>query len=113
MSEEQRIDVDAILSTKQNQYKPIEVDKDVEVDLDIGNLLATDTNILQSDELRSVNKKFICMSINLFMHPSTVSPRSQVDGQLSEVIYNVISYYSTKHITDKQYQELHIFECVV
>ena len=62
MSEEEtleKIDVDAILSTKQSQYKSIEVDKDVDVELDIGNLLATDTSVLQSDELKLV--KFLVM----------------------------------------------------
>lgn len=52
MSEEEKIDVDAILSTRQSQYKSIQVDKDVDVELDIGNLLATDTNVLKSDELK-------------------------------------------------------------
>lgn len=54
MSEEAKVDVDAILSTKRSQYKSIEVNKDVDVELDIGNLLATDTNVLQSDELKLV-----------------------------------------------------------
>lgn len=52
MSEEEKVDVDAILSTRQSQYKSIQVDKDVDVELDIGNLLATDTNVLKSDELK-------------------------------------------------------------
>lgn len=52
MSEEGKIDVDAILSTKQAQYKSTEVSKDVDVEVDIGNLLATDTNVLKSDELK-------------------------------------------------------------
>ena len=57
MSEEGKIDVEAILSTKQSQYKSTDVDKDVDVELDIGNLLATDTNILKSDELKLVTSK--------------------------------------------------------
>ena len=57
MSEEGKIDVDAILSSRQSQYKSIEVDKDVDVELDIGNLLATDTNVLKSDELKYVRGK--------------------------------------------------------
>lgn len=64
MSEEGRIDVEAILSTKQSQYKSIEVDKDVDVELDIGNLLATDTNILKSDELKLVTNKILVRSSN-------------------------------------------------
>jgi len=54
MSEEAKVDVDAILSAKQSQYKPIEVHKDIDIEVDIGNLLATDTNVLQSDELKLV-----------------------------------------------------------
>lgn len=50
----EKVDVDTILSTKQSQYKSIEVDKDVDVEVDIGNLLATDTNVLKDDELKLV-----------------------------------------------------------
>ena len=56
MSEDTKVDVDAILSAKQDQYKPIEVNKDVEIELDIGNLLATDTNVIQCEELKLVGK---------------------------------------------------------
>ena len=59
MSEEEKVDVEAILSTKQSQYKSIEVSKDVDVEVDIGNLLATDTNVLKSDELKLVTSNIM------------------------------------------------------
>ena len=59
MSEEGKVDVEAILSTKQSQYKSIEVSKDVDVEVDIGNLLATDTNVLKSDELKLVTSNIM------------------------------------------------------
>ena len=54
MSEEAEVTINEILSAKQSKYKPIEVNKEVEVEVDIGNLLVTDTNVLQSDELKLV-----------------------------------------------------------
>ena len=59
MGEEGKVDVEAILSTKQSQYKSVEVSKDVDVEVDIGNLLATDTNVLKSDELKLVTSNII------------------------------------------------------
>jgi len=46
------IDVDTILAAKQSQYKTTEVHKEVDVETDIGNLLATDNNVLEADRLK-------------------------------------------------------------
>ena len=46
------LDVDAILATKQGQYKTTEVRKEIDVETDIGNLLATDNNVLEVHRLK-------------------------------------------------------------
>ena len=46
------MDVQAILDSKQAKYKTTEVSKEVELQYDLGNLLATDLNSLDSASLR-------------------------------------------------------------
>ncbi|XP_065899308.1 ribosome biogenesis regulatory protein homolog [Dysidea avara] len=46
------LDVDTILAAKQSQYKTTEVHKEIDIETDIGNLLATDNNVLEVDKLK-------------------------------------------------------------
>ena len=46
------MDAESILASKQAQYKSTEVEKDVELQYDLGNLLVTDLNNLDTDELK-------------------------------------------------------------
>ena len=43
--------VDAILQAQKQQYKPVEVNKDIGTHLDIGNLMICDVNLLDSEVL--------------------------------------------------------------
>ena len=46
------MDAEAILASRKAQYKSTEVNKEVELQFDLGNLLATDLNSLDTDALR-------------------------------------------------------------
>lgn len=46
------MDVDALLAAKQRELKSTDVEKEVELRYDLGNLLATDLNALDEDALR-------------------------------------------------------------
>lgn len=46
------MDVQAILESRQARYKTTAVSKEVELQYDLGNLLATDLNPLDTDSLR-------------------------------------------------------------
>ena len=46
------IDLQAVLEAKKSQYKSIEVKKEVELQYDLGNLLATDLNPLDTQALK-------------------------------------------------------------
>ncbi len=50
--EQVEMDVQAILDSKQAKYKTTDVSKEVELQYDLGNLLATDFNTLDSASLR-------------------------------------------------------------
>jgi regulator of ribosome biosynthesis len=47
------VDLEAVLEAKKAQYKSIEVHKDVELQYDVGNLLATDLNPLDTRAMKS------------------------------------------------------------
>lgn len=47
-----RMDVEKILESRKAQYKTVEVTKEVELQYDLGNLLATDLNPLDASALR-------------------------------------------------------------
>ncbi len=44
--------MDAVLAARQGQYKSTEVEKDVEPQYDLGNLLMTDLSALDTEDLR-------------------------------------------------------------
>ena len=46
------MDVDAVLSSKRSLLKSTDVSKEVELQFDLGNLLATDLNVIDTTELR-------------------------------------------------------------
>lgn len=46
------VDVDEILAASKSQRKSTDVDKDVELQFDLGNLLATDLNSLDTEALK-------------------------------------------------------------
>ena len=46
------VDLEAVLKAKKAQYKSIEVDKGVELQYDVGNLLATDLNPLDHHAMK-------------------------------------------------------------
>ena len=46
------VDLEAVLAAKKAQYKSTEVQKDVELQYDLGNLLATDLNPLDVQALK-------------------------------------------------------------
>ena len=46
------VDLEAVLEAKRVQYKSIEVPKDVELQYDVGNLLATDLNPLDHHAMK-------------------------------------------------------------
>ena len=46
------MDVDAVLADQQSRYKTVEVRKEVELQLDLGNLLASDLNDIDTDALK-------------------------------------------------------------
>lgn len=46
------MDVEEILESRKAQYKTVEVTKEVELQYDLGNLLATDLNPLDASALR-------------------------------------------------------------
>lgn len=46
------VDLQAVLKAKKAQYKSIEVHKDVELQYDVGNLLATDLNPLDHQAMK-------------------------------------------------------------
>jgi len=48
------MDVDAVLAARQGQYGTTEVEKEVGLQFDLGNLLATDLNAVDTDALRWV-----------------------------------------------------------
>ena len=48
------MDVDAVLAGRQGQFRTTEVEKEVELQFDLGNLLATDLNAVDTDALRWV-----------------------------------------------------------
>lgn len=47
-----KMDVDEILAASKSQRKSTDVDKDVELQFDLGNLLATDLNSLDTEALK-------------------------------------------------------------
>ena len=46
------VDVDCILKQAKDRYKTIEVNKDIELQLDIGNLLVTDIQPIDQKDIR-------------------------------------------------------------
>lgn len=46
------MDVDAILSAHQSKYKPTDVSKEIELQFDLGNLVVTDLNNIDTESLR-------------------------------------------------------------
>jgi len=58
------LDVDTILAAKQSQYKTIEVHKEIDVETDIGNLLASDNNVLEADKLKLVRTAMFYFCVN-------------------------------------------------
>lgn len=46
------MDVDAVLAAREGRYKTTAVEKDVEPQYDLGNLLITDLSSVDSEELR-------------------------------------------------------------
>ena len=46
------MDVDAVLAARQGQYGTTEVEKEVGLQFDLGNLLANDLNAVDTDALR-------------------------------------------------------------
>ena len=46
------MDVDALLASQQSKYKSTAVQKEVELQYDLGNMLASDLNTLDTDSLR-------------------------------------------------------------
>ena len=46
------VDLEAVLEAKKAQYKSVEVRKDVELQFDAGNLLATDLNPLDQQAMK-------------------------------------------------------------
>ena len=59
------MDVDAVLAERQDRYKTTEVHKEVELQLDIGNLLGSDLNSIDTDALRSSFSLLVCAIIVL------------------------------------------------
>ncbi len=47
-----RMDVEAILSSKRSQFKTTDVSKEIDLQYDLGNLLAGDLNVLDVDYLK-------------------------------------------------------------
>ena len=47
-----KMDVDAILAAKRSKYKSTDVHKEVDLQYDLGNLLASDLNALDTSRLR-------------------------------------------------------------
>ena len=61
------MDVEAILATSAAQHKSTEVNKEVELQFDLRNLLATDLNSLDSEALRCkvvTHDHCFCMYLN-------------------------------------------------
>lgn len=46
------MDVDEVLAARQSQHASTEVEKEVGLQLDLGNLLATDLNAVDTDSLK-------------------------------------------------------------
>ncbi|GAB6032640.1 Rhodanese- sulfurtransferase [Chamberlinius hualienensis] len=59
MASEMGIDVDEILKNSQNKYKSIEVKKNLDLDIDLGNLLAFDNNVLDAKQYRPNINSFL------------------------------------------------------
>ncbi|CAI8024725.1 Ribosome biogenesis regulatory protein homolog [Geodia barretti] len=53
------VDLEAVLEAKKAQYKSIEVRKDVELQYDVGNLLATDLNPLDHHAMKSRRDEYL------------------------------------------------------
>ena len=54
------MDVDALLAENKSKHKSTEVKKDVELQFDLGNLLATDLNIIDTAAFRCVCVWCVC-----------------------------------------------------
>ena len=52
-AEEESMDVEAILSAHQSKFKSTEVNKEVELQFDLGRLLATDLNEIEAESLKT------------------------------------------------------------
>ena len=46
------MDIDAVLAEQQSRYRTTDVSKDVELQIDLGNLLASDLNNIDMDAMR-------------------------------------------------------------
>ncbi|XP_003382917.1 PREDICTED: ribosome biogenesis regulatory protein homolog [Amphimedon queenslandica] len=55
-AEEESMDVEAILSAHQSKFKSTEVNKEVELQFDLGRLLATDLNEIEAQSLKTKQK---------------------------------------------------------
>ncbi|XP_064406159.1 ribosome biogenesis regulatory protein homolog [Halichondria panicea] len=53
------MEAESILAAQQAQYKSTEVEKEVELQFDVGNLLATDLNNLNEDELKKNRDEYL------------------------------------------------------
>lgn len=54
------VDLEAVLAAKKAQYKSTEVKKDVELQYDLGNLLATDLNPLDAQAMKYEHEQTPC-----------------------------------------------------
>ena len=57
------LDVDALLAENKSKHKSTEVKKDVELQFDLGNLLATDLNIIDTAAFRCVCVWCVCVHL--------------------------------------------------
>ena len=62
------VDVDALLAESKSKHKSTEVKKDVELQFDLGNLLATDLNIIDTAAFRCVCVCVcVCMCVYVYV----------------------------------------------
>ena len=77
------MDVDTVLAERQGRYKTTEVHKEVELQLDVGNLLASDLNTIDIDALRSPPSlsSLTCYTIVLAQAREGRVPEADDEGQ--------------------------------
>ena len=77
------MDVDTVLAERQGRYKTTEVHKEVELQLDVGNLLASDLNTIDIDALRSPPSlsSLTCYTIVLTQARQGRVPEADDEGQ--------------------------------